>query len=82
MFQPLKFYILILCLFYFQSTKKVIEIAQVIADIREQLRLTARKSDLEVKTLQNNLLQFCDNIRDQMLPPLGVRLEDRDNGIL
>jgi cysteinyl-tRNA synthetase len=31
-----------------------------------------------VKELQIKQLQLCDDIRNSLLPPLGVRLEDRE----
>nr|CAG4640688.1 EOG090X02DZ [Eulimnadia texana] len=46
---------------------------EVLANFRDEVRKEAR-------TLKaSNLLQLCDNIRDEILPNLGVRLEDREN---
>jgi len=28
--------------------------------------------------LHSKVLQLCDHLRDELLPPLGVRLEDKD----
>lgn len=49
-------------------------------DVREKLRQWSRGKDVDAKDLQGKLLSLCDSIRDDMLPPLGVRLEDRDGG--
>lgn len=51
-------------------------------DVREKLRQWSRGKDVDAKDLQGKLLSLCDSIRDDMLPPLGVRLEDRDGGKL
>lgn len=41
-----------------------------IADFREQVRVLAKSSKA------NNILDTCDKLRDDVLPNLGVRLED------
>ena len=46
--------------------------ATAIAEFREQVRQEAR-------TLKaTNILKYCDDLRDDILPSLGVRLEDRE----
>lgn len=61
-----------------QGSEKLIAVAEVVANIREQLRQWARDKEKDVKELQRQLLGLCDNIRDDFLPPLGIRLEDRE----
>nr|CAG4638301.1 EOG090X02DZ [Cyclestheria hislopi] len=46
---------------------------QVLAQFREDVRKEARNLGA------TQLLQLCDQIRDEILPNLGVRLEDREN---
>ncbi|OQV12664.1 Cysteine--tRNA ligase, cytoplasmic [Hypsibius exemplaris] len=50
----------------------ILPYVSALADFRELVRKEAR----EVKAA--NILQFCDRIRDDVLPNLGVRLEDRE----
>lgn len=63
-----------------QGNEKIISIAEVVGNVREQVRQWARDKEMEPKELQSKLMQLCDTIRDDMLPPLGVRLEDREGG--
>lgn len=63
-----------------QGNEKIISIAEVVGNVREQVRQWARDKQMEPKELQSKLMQLCDTIRDDMLPPLGVRLEDREGG--
>lgn len=63
-----------------QGSDKLIEVAEVLGKVREQLRQYSRDQSLDVASLQRQLLGLCDSIRDELLPPLGVRLEDRDDG--
>ncbi|KAK7074086.1 hypothetical protein SK128_001748 [Halocaridina rubra] len=63
-----------------QGSEKLIEVAEVLGNVREQLRQHSRNQNLDVKGLQIQLLTLCDSIRDELLPPLGIRLEDRDDG--
>lgn len=42
-----------------------------------EFRTDARKIAREIKALE--ILKLCDNLRDEVLPNLGVRLEDRDD---
>jgi cysteinyl-tRNA synthetase len=52
----------------------VMPFLEVISNLREKVRLKA-------KELKNNeLLSICDELRDDILPNLGVRLEDYDIG--
>lgn len=46
------------------------------AEYRDKVRQLARNAPAEVK---NEILQLSDSVRDDVLPPLGVRLEDRGN---
>ena len=63
-----------------QGQEQVVGVAEVVANIREQLRQWSRDKELEVGELRGRLLGLCDAIRDELLPPLGVRLEDREAG--
>lgn len=63
-----------------QGQEKVVGVAEVVGNIREQLRQWSRDKDLEVGELRSRLLGLCDSIRDELLPPLGIRLEDREAG--
>lgn len=63
-----------------QGQEKVMAVAEVVGNIREQLRQWSRDKELEVGELRGRLLGLCDAIRDELLPPIGVRLEDRDAG--
>lgn len=63
-----------------QGSEKLIAVAEVVGNIREQLRQWSRDKEMNVQELQKQLLGLCDGIRDDMLPPLGVRLEDREGG--
>merc|ERR1739838_112116 len=63
-----------------QGNEKIIGIAEVVGNVREQVRQWARDKEMDPKELQSKLLQICDAIRDDMLPPLGIRLEDREGG--
>lgn len=63
-----------------QGSEKLIAVAEVLGNVREQLRQCSRDQNFDIKGLQRQLLGLCDSIRDELLPPLGVRLEDRDDG--
>lgn len=63
-----------------QGNEKIITIAEVVGNVREQVRQWARDKKIEPVKLKSNLLNLCDAIRDDMLPPLGIRLEDREGG--
>lgn len=63
-----------------EGAAQLLPLCQVVADVREQLRALAREDSSDVKQLQVKQLQLCDAIRDTLLPPLGVRLEDREGG--
>ena len=56
----------------------VMPLCEVAAEVRERLRGLAREEEPDTKALQKKLLQLCDDMRDTLLPPLGVRLEDRE----
>uniref|UniRef100_A0A0N4ZY98 Cysteine--tRNA ligase, cytoplasmic n=1 Tax=Parastrongyloides trichosuri TaxID=131310 RepID=A0A0N4ZY98_PARTI len=51
----------------------VMPFLQVLAEFREEVRKHARVS----KNIE--ILKLCDDIRDTVLPELGVRLEDKNN---
>ncbi|XP_018008375.2 cysteine--tRNA ligase, cytoplasmic-like [Hyalella azteca] len=61
-----------------QSDDVLLPLCQVVADLREKLRGLSREPSTDVKELQMKQLQLCDDIRDSLLPPLGVRLEDSE----
>merc|ERR1719342_1198879 len=63
-----------------QGNEKIISIAEVVGNVREEVRQCARDKQMDPTELQKNLLQLCDTIRDDMLPPLGIRLEVREGG--
>jgi cysteinyl-tRNA synthetase len=46
----------------------------VLAEFRESVRTTGREKGIR------ELLQKCDELRDDVLPDLGVRLEDKEGG--
>ncbi|KAK0397678.1 hypothetical protein QR680_002215 [Steinernema hermaphroditum] len=47
------------------------------ANFREDVRQNVIKAT-EIKEARSNLLKLCDNLRDEELPKLGVRLEDKE----
>jgi len=47
-----------------------------ITNFREDVRSAARQKET------GKVLEFCDNLRDEVLPNLGVRLEDRVEGAI
>lgn len=59
---------------FVQGGSLVGPLCQVVTDVRDQLRAMARQDAVDAR----QLLQLCDAIRDTMLPPLGVRLEDKE----
>ena len=61
-----------------QGAGTLLPLCDVVAEVREQLRSLAREQVADVKELQVKQLQLCDDIRDKLLPPLGVRLEDKE----
>jgi len=56
------------------SKERLYKLARQCAEIREQVRKTARQQKL------SKLLQICDDLRDAKLPLVGVRLEDKEAG--
>jgi cysteinyl-tRNA synthetase len=52
---------------------------QQVVNLRDQVRETLLSSDssVETSTLKERILRICDEFRDVVLPPLGIRLEDR-----
>lgn len=52
--------------------KKIMPVLTAIAEFREDIRITARESKA------HKILELCDVLRDNVLPELGVRLEDRE----
>lgn len=59
---------------------RAMQLACVVGEVREALRSLARDQGADAGGLRVRQLALCDRIRDQLLPPLGVRLEDRDQG--
>lgn len=51
----------------------IMPVLEALAEFREDIRKEAR----ELRA--TNVLELCDRIRDDVLPNLGVRLEDREN---
>ena len=51
----------------------VMPVLEALAEFREQVRKEARQ------LRATRVLELCDEIRDDILPNLGVRLEDREN---
>ncbi|KAK3873188.1 hypothetical protein Pcinc_021787 [Petrolisthes cinctipes] len=64
-----------------QGENQLVKVAEVVADVREKLRTWSRDTNMEAIQLRTQLLNLCNDIRDELLPPLGVRLEDRDDGV-
>ena len=57
-----------------QGGARALAVARVVADFRDMIREAARKT----KAIE--MLQLCDELRDKMLPLVGIRLEDRPAG--
>jgi hypothetical protein len=57
---------------FFQVEETIFPYVSAMADFREQVRQEARALKA------TNILQYCDTVRDDVLPNLGVRLEDRE----
>ncbi|KAJ1919820.1 cysteinyl-tRNA synthetase [Mycoemilia scoparia] len=54
---------------------------RVLSNFRDQVRSLARGEEGEDgKALKNALLTLCDSIRNEVLPPLGVVLDDQEDG--
>jgi cysteinyl-tRNA synthetase len=51
----------------------VMPVLEALAEFREEVRKEARQ------LRATRVLELCDQIRDDVLPNLGVRLEDREN---
>jgi cysteinyl-tRNA synthetase len=49
-------------------------VLDVLMDFRSAVREKARANDI------SGILQLCDAFRDEQLPPLGIRLEDKKDG--
>ncbi|RXG69111.1 Cysteine--tRNA ligase, cytoplasmic [Armadillidium vulgare] len=60
--------------------EKVLALAGVVGEVRERLRNLARNKETTLSDLQKSQMNLCDQIRDEFLPPLGIRLEDHDQG--
>ncbi|KNC54794.1 cysteinyl-tRNA synthetase [Thecamonas trahens ATCC 50062] len=58
------------------SSSVVVEILTTLSKFRDAVRAGAR-----AKASPGELLALCDELRDEILPELGVRLEDRDTGV-
>ncbi|KAH6914409.1 cysteinyl-tRNA synthetase [Coprinopsis sp. MPI-PUGE-AT-0042] len=57
----------------------VLPYAQAVSRFRDKVRLLAK---LKTDSAFNEILAACDHLRDDVLPPLGVSLEDRPGGFL
>ncbi|KAB7494779.1 Cysteine--tRNA ligase, cytoplasmic [Armadillidium nasatum] len=63
-----------------QGDDKILALAGVVGEVREKLRNLARNKETTQSDLQKSQMNLCDQIRDEFLPPLGIRLEDHDQG--
>ncbi|ODM96238.1 Cysteine--tRNA ligase, cytoplasmic [Orchesella cincta] len=54
----------------------VLPFIEVLSEFREKVRTTAK--EISDSTIKSSILKACDEIRDQKLPDLGVRLEDHE----
>lgn len=57
------------------GSANMIPVVDALVQFRDQVRWAARD-----KKGPHELLPFCDTLRDEMLPPLGIRLEDKPSG--
>lgn len=77
-FQLMKYFNVCLLIVYrtflhkFQTEETVLPYLSALADFRNSVRDVARTQKC------NEILTICDALRDDVLPNLGVRLEDRD----
>jgi cysteinyl-tRNA synthetase len=55
--------------------EKVVPVVDALVAFRDQIRAAAK-----AKASPADLLALCDQLRDDAMPPLGVRLEDRMDG--
>lgn len=62
----------ILIIFLLQREQVVMPYLDVLASFRDQVRVIARREK------QRDVLALCDDVRDNVLPNLGVRLEDHE----
>ena len=62
--------------FVFQREQVVMPYLDVLASFRDQVRVIARQEK------QQDVLALCDDVRDNVLPNLGVRLEDHEGCVL
>eukprot|EP00744_Colponema_vietnamica_P007981 GILI01011423.1.p1 GENE.GILI01011423.1~~GILI01011423.1.p1 ORF type:complete len:836 (-),score=267.77 GILI01011423.1:156-2495(-) len=53
----------------------VVPVVDALVRFRDQVRWAARD-----KKGPMDLLPYCDSLRDELLPPLGIRLEDKPSG--
>ena len=56
---------------HFQTEELVMPYLSTLASFRDTVRLEARALKA------SNILAVCDKLRDEVLPELGVRLEDK-----
>jgi len=54
----------------------VLPFVHLLSDFREKVRMEARS--IENPAIKSSLLKECDDLRDEKLPLLGVRLEDHE----
>ncbi|KAL6046139.1 Cysteine--tRNA ligase, mitochondrial [Balamuthia mandrillaris] len=55
---------------------RFVKVTDVLVDFRRNVRTAVLKS----KDSRKDVLQLCDSVRDELLPPLGIRLEDKSQG--
>lgn len=57
----------------------ILPFVEVLSEFREQIRSTARS--IVEPGIKTGILKACDEIRDEKLPNLGVRLEDHEGNL-
>jgi len=57
------------------------QLAQALSDFRDAVRQQAIAGKKSPEGLPTELLQLCDALRDQTLPALGVKIDDRPSGV-
>ena len=58
--------------FFLQREQVLMPVLDALATFRDQVRVIARREK------QRDVLALCDDVRDNVLPNLGVRLEDHE----
>lgn len=60
------------CLFFAKVEQTVMPYLTAMSEFRDSVREHARNLKA------TDILKVCDNLRDEILPNMGVRLEDRE----